>query len=281
MGRLWTRRFAGRTFLILLTCVLLCGQRAGAKLVANLLSPDKLAAARSAAATLAAQRLAVQQLDAGRYALNAASAAGLLATNDGREVLGFIVSCALPSTITIVAEGGVEFFGELGLAKPWLTSPLDLDGERWVSACLFARTNNEGFPVPLSLRGLHPALALTAGEAAANTVEQGAFYGDYFIPGGPQVACSGADELVAEIRLRECAGPSTGDPTRTKCGFTYAGSCGDFAQTFACRDQSKYGYYTACYDRSICQPRDQNATCPVPPGPPFTQVITAFLAPPQ
>jgi hypothetical protein len=273
-------RFPRRTCLILLAGVLLCGQRAQGKLVGNLLVPDKLATARSAAITLAAQRLAVQQLDAGRYALNPNTAADLLATSNGREVLTFIVSCALPAALTVVADDGSEFFGELGLAQPWLNSPLTLEGERWVSACLFARTNNEGFPVPLSLRGLHPALALSAGEAAAYTVEQGAFYGDYFIQGGEQIACSGANESLAEIRLRECAGPSVGDPTRTKCGFTYAGTCGDFAQTFACRDQSKYGFYTACYNRAICQPRDQSATCPVNPGAPATQVITVFLQPP-
>src|SRR5262245_42326726 len=135
MGSHWVGRFSGRTCLILLAVVFLTGQRGEARLVGNMLSPAKLAAARAAASPLAAQRLAIQQLGPGMYALNPSGAAGLLATSDGREVLGFIVSCALPSSFTLVADDGSQFFGETGLAKSWLTSPLDLNGERWVSAC--------------------------------------------------------------------------------------------------------------------------------------------------
>src|SRR3989442_9239572 len=96
------------------------------KLVANLLAANKLrpysAAANSAvASTLAASPIAARQLGPNRYAANAEATHAFMATSDGREVLSFIVSCALPADVTLVGtmpDGtALEFLGDIGLAN--------------------------------------------------------------------------------------------------------------------------------------------------------------------
>ena len=128
-----------------------------AKLAGNMLAADKLAANSAPASTLAASNLAVEQLGPNEYVVNPVAAALLLATEDGREVLSFIVSCALPETVTLFAtatDGTVyEFFGDLGLASEWLDHPLREAGRGWVSACLFARVNRHVLAQPISMRG--------------------------------------------------------------------------------------------------------------------------------
>jgi hypothetical protein len=77
--------------------ILLCAATTThARLAGNTLAPDKLAANHAAASTLAASELAVDQLGPNEYVLDPNAASALLATEDGREVLSFIVSCALP-----------------------------------------------------------------------------------------------------------------------------------------------------------------------------------------
>jgi len=123
----------------------------------------------------------------------------LLADAEGRELLTYIVSCALPEGTTIVAEhptthDPLEFFGGLGLAAEWEDQPLDQAGRGWVSACLLARVNANDVTVPISLRGPHAQLDTTAAERADWTLEEGAFYGDVFgMPSDPIVwiACRG------------------------------------------------------------------------------------------
>ena len=93
------------------------GKLAANKLAANKLSPFSAAANSAAANKLAGRRIAVGQLGSNRYTANAETTADFMATDNGREVLAFIVSCALPEGTTLRARmpGGesLEFFGEL------------------------------------------------------------------------------------------------------------------------------------------------------------------------
>ncbi len=187
---------------VLAAGILLCAvSTTDARLAGNTLAPDKLAANSAAASTLAAGNLAVEQLGPNKYVVDPAAAGALLATEDGREVLSFIVGCALPEAVT-------------GLASEWLDHPLREAGRGWVSACLFARVNDHGVPQAFSMRGQNKALATTPQEVATFTLEEGAFYGDYFVtPGGPAscVACRGEDQSSGEfggLMSRDCAEPA-------------------------------------------------------------------------
>src|SRR5882672_6799307 len=217
---------------VLAASILLCAvSTTHARLAGNTLAPGKLAANSAAASTLAASNLAVEQLGPNTYVVDPAAAGALLATEDGREVLSFIVSCALPEAVTVLAtaaDGTVyQFFGELGLASEWLDHPLREAGRGWVSACLLARVDDHGVPQAFSMRGQNKALATTPQEVATFTLEEGAFYGDYFVaPGGPAswIACRGEDQSSGELGglvSRDCAEPDPADATHTRCGFTY------------------------------------------------------------
>jgi hypothetical protein len=142
---------------------------------------------------------------------------------------------------------------------------------------MFARATTAGFANPLSLRGSHPALAVSEEEADAFSLEEGAFYGDYFVPAVRPIvaiACRGEDQAAGEIGnliLRDCAEPDPFDPTYTQCGFTYAGDCGDFALPYACEGFSAPGFYEDCYEQPISEDEESRA---------FQQVITVYVPPP-
>jgi hypothetical protein len=256
------------------------GKLAGNTLDQNKLGPLSAAAGSNSASRLAASPIAIGQEAPNRYNANPDTTADFLATEDGREVLSFIVSCTLPEGTTLVAtlpdNSTLEFFGDLGLANEWLGHPLKKAGRGWVSACLFARVNSSAIAVPISLRGPHQALTVSPEEASTWPLEEGAFYGDYFVaPGEPVqwVACRGRDQAAGEIGgliSRDCTEPDPNNPGRTKCGFTYAGDCGSFAAAYVCDHFSPAGCYRNCQD----QPGDESNSDK------FRQVITVFaLAP--
>ena len=234
------------------------GETESSVVINNKLSANKLSANKLSANKLSANKLSANKLSANRLELNMQGAGELIATADGREVLSFIVSCAINDTETLVAEhDGVtyEFFGELGLANRWLERPLDKKGRGWVSACLFARVNNQNVTVPISLRGPHRQLTLTADEKANWTLQEGAFYGNFFTPANQPIewiACRGSDQAAGEtggLDTRDCTEPDPANPGQTFCGFTFAGNCGDFAAGVpaACRKYSTTGtFYKHC-----------------------------------
>jgi len=264
---------------LLLPAISTQAKLAGNKIAGNTLAAYSAAANSSAASRLAASPLALEQLAPDTYALDPVAAAELLSTEEGREVLSFIVSCALPENVTLSAstpEGdALEFFGDIGLADEWLDHPLREAGRGWVSACLFARVNAHAVALPISLRGPNKALAAMREEAATYTLEEGAFYGDYFVaPGEPVswIACRGADQASGEtggLISRDCAEPALGDPTVTECGFTYASDCGEFALEQACKHFAPHDIYRTCYAAPISEADAR----------PFREVITVYVLP--
>ena len=233
--------------------------------VDNRLAANRLAANRLAANRLAANRLAANRLAANRLKLDPLAAGDLLTTAEGIELLTFVVSCALPSGVTLVAEDPVthdphEFFGELGLAPRWANRKLDKIGQRWISACLFSRVNANNVTVPISLRGPHRGLVTTAAERAGWTQEEGAFYGNLFLPLNTPIewiACRGRAQAAGEtggLADRDCTEPDPLNPGKTLCGFTFAGDCGDYPpapEGRACRTFSQHGYYASCSDEPV------------------------------
>jgi hypothetical protein len=230
----------------------------------NRLAANRLAANRLAANRLAANRLAANRLAANRLEIDPIGAGDLLKTPEGIELMTFIVSCALPSGVTLVAtEPGtgtvLEFFGEVGLAPKWEKHALDKKGQRWISACLYARVNANNVTVPISMRGPHKGLVTTPDEVRDWPLQEAAFYGNYFRPVTEPIvwiACRGKDQAHGEnggLVDRDCAEPDPAHPGLTICGFTYAGDCGDYdppASAHACRHFSKNGYWTGCQDEA-------------------------------
>jgi hypothetical protein len=224
----------------------------------------------------------------------------LIATDEGRELLRYVVSCAIPPGITLVGEHeGVtyEFLGDIGLAPSWLDRALGEGDQRWVSACLLARVNRFGIPVSISIRGPHKALKVSEAEARDYSVEEGAFYGNVFRQVEAPIiwnACLGRDEAVSEsgtLDLRDCSEPDPSNPGATLCGFNYAGSCArEPWKPYACKKfrtpaewsssddpailsnrDYRGGYYEQCYDSAVFGPWQHAER--------FTEVVTVFVKP--
>jgi hypothetical protein len=237
------------------------GLEAKNKLVANKLVANKLVANKLVANKLVANKLVANQL-----AINPIGAGGLLSSADGREVLSYVVSCALPAPQTVVAEnqgtcsvdtdcqdlpqelgnttfGGAcaanhtctySFFGVIGVTPDWVDHPLDTAGKHWLSACLFSRVNAHDTAEEISLRGENSALTVSSDEQLLYSVEEGAFWGNLFTGDNKPIlwnACTGRDlaqGVSGGLTIRDCAKPDPANPGFTKCGFNYAGDCAAF-----------------------------------------------------
>lgn len=197
---------------------------------------------------IALNRIALNRIALNRIALNGLTSLGgastMLDTADNRDVVRYLVQCALPegSSVTLSdANGTYTFDGAIGLAPGWTTSAPSASEKRWVSACLLARTNAYGVSVAVSLRGPNAALTVDSTEASAYSLREGAFWGDVFGEEFDANACPGplklADSQLSTLPLRACA--VSADGVTTTCGHDYAGACAT-----ACSDAS--GNYTSC-----------------------------------
>jgi hypothetical protein len=254
-----------------------------ARVIGNRLTSSTLVANKSSATKLLSQKLAACQTESNVFSVNLDAAGDLLATSDGREVFSAIAACALSSGVTLevtVADGSFEFVGDLGLAPDWLSGPLGVDGQRWVSACLFSRVNALDSFIPISARGPHPALAADGDERLAFTLQEGGFFGNYFTPKAAPIAwyaCRGAAKAHGndgDLAHRNCAAPDPKNPGFTMCGFSYAGDCGAFSAVHACEQFATGGtFYQRCHPA-----RSDKAPAGVPVDA-FLQVITTYVLP--
>jgi hypothetical protein len=229
---------------------------------------------------IAASRLSNARLTGRRLKVNA-SADPLLRTPEGRDVFGLVVSCAMPAEITIVAtlDGNeLEFPGDAGLAPLWLLAPLDEAGQRWVSACMLSRVNDNDVAIPISMRGPSRSLDVSDDERSLWSLEEGAFFGNVFTPPDEPIqwfACRGRDKAAGDtgaLADRSCAAPDPAHPGFTLCGFTFAGECGSSAADRACESFSASGtYYRQCHTAPLGA---RGCVADV-----FPQVITTFVTP--
>jgi len=165
-----------------------------------------------------------------------------------REVLKYVASCALGpgQAITVDVDGEIfEFPGDIGLAasvpNPWDPRILPEIHQRWVSACIYARTNLFGVPVAISMRdrsGRHAELAASDAIAAEFDHFEAGFFGNYFVDPKQAFVCTpphrsdGAEEVALELETdmkRVCSHDGDrlapdGAPV-SRCGFRITGTC--------------------------------------------------------
>ncbi|WP_437721752.1 hypothetical protein [Sorangium sp. So ce861] len=212
-----------------------------------LTSMNRLSMNRLSMNRLSMNRLSMNGLSAGALSPSGSdlSSTELIETPEGRELLAYVIRCALPEGESLSgAHGGVTytFPGAVGVAPDWHAEPLDPVGQRWVSACLLAHVNGYGVEVPISLRGEHAALETTTTERAQFNAQEAAFYGNLFGSGADQgmYACAGAAVEAqcgatpsAEVPWRSC-GAGEG------CELSFAAPCRDVAhpEQQACENTS-------------------------------------------
>jgi hypothetical protein len=265
-----------------------------AVLAGNRLTANRLTANRLTANRLTANRLTANRLTANRLTVNLHDARSLLSTEGGRELFSFIVSCALPDDITLEAtvDGMTfDFSGEIGLAREWMFAPLDAEGQGWVSACLFARVNANDVAIAISVRGPRKTLAVDDFEREGWPIEEGAFYGNFFVPVDQPIqwfACRGEGQASGEfggLIDRDCTEPDPANPGLTQCGFNFAGDCGTFSAEPTCEQFSEAGqFYRRCHTAPIDDERHHGHGHHQHGGSydadhVFEQVITTYVTP--
>jgi hypothetical protein len=198
----------------------------------NRIMPNRLMPNRIGANRIGANRIGANRIGANRLAVNTIASDDLLSTPDGRELFTYIASCAMaaPDVLEATVDGQTyEFPGSIGLAPEWEDRALSLREQRWVSACLIARVNAHDVSVLISMRGDHEALSVSQEEEQAYDLEEGAFYGNVFVPESEPIewfACRGTAQRAGEIGDlvdRDCTEPKADG--KTACGFTFTGEC--------------------------------------------------------
>lgn len=181
----------------------------------------------------------------------------------GITLLRKVAACALNNGQSVTATNqklqvSYTFEGRHGLAASWTTSalaplspsPATVSKQRWVSACLLALLNFEGWEVPVMLTGQHPRLqhAPTPENADFQMVD-GTFWGNLFAQniGGsiPAFACVSDDfwdscgTLSNELMTsRVC------DDVPGACQVTVLGRCsGTELIPAPCRDSDPETYW--------------------------------------
>lgn len=248
-------------------------------------------------ATTSTNRMSLNRMSLNRMSLNGLSSTALssnglmlsqtqlLATPEGRDLLTYIVRCALPAGASLTGSDGITsytFPGLVGLAPEWVTMPLAPKGQRWMTACLLAHANGFGIEVPISLRGAHPALSSTPNERGAYSRQEVSFFGNVFQPAdkiddigdiGPRLySCGGLD------LQEECGGsdasfrPTRACGTAEECSLAFIGACKDLTVDKAdtCEKESPNGY-------EKCHTTAKDAAGKWPKGSAYAEVITVYL----
>ena len=170
--------------------------------------------------------------DAPPLELLGSAAKALVQAAGGELVLRYAIGCALPPGASVSTGDGTQFTGAIGLAPQWAERALDPSEQRWISACLLARTNLFGVRVMLSMRGSRPGLSgsMTDEEKSNYTFQEGAFYGNLWAQPPHAYVCSGTGENSVKDRLQRVCTEESDVAGISRCGFEIAGNCEDVCE---------------------------------------------------
>jgi hypothetical protein len=137
--------------------------------------------------------------------LNAASAlpatSGLMTTPGGRDVVKYMVKCALPAGQSLTkrdaAGTSYTFPGAIGIAPEALNGPCDLDCQERLSACMLAHVNNSNAHVGIWLVGPDPAIGWAS--SPDYPFQEGAFFGNLVANPWQGYFCGGKDMSSGEV----------------------------------------------------------------------------------
>jgi hypothetical protein len=120
-----------------------------------------------------------EALDQGGGFLRSISLAQL--PSNCREVLRSAVECSLTQAQSVRDPVTGELYtGWWGLAPSWLGSVLNVEGRRYVTACMVQRLNYYGTSVPILLEGPHPAIQKNPTFGPQYPLEESTVFGDLF-----------------------------------------------------------------------------------------------------
>ena len=127
--------------------------------------------------------------------------AGLMTTAGGRDIVKYMVRCALPTgqSLTKQDQNGVSytFPGVIGIAPEAVNGPCDLDCQERISGCMLAHVNNSGAHIAIWLDG--PDAAIGWGSSPAYPYQEGAFFGNLIANPWQGYYCLGKDMGSGEV----------------------------------------------------------------------------------
>lgn len=203
----------------------------------NAIAPNAIAPNAIAPNAIAPNAIAPNALTAAAIASSAMTAlqdpgeAGSLS----RLHVKYAVSCAFNSSQSFSfswtdAQSVVHdetYWGLLALAPDWATRGLTDSEQRWVSACMGARTNYFAATVHISMRGGHASLTTDATERTEFSAREGAFWGNIYAATPYLKSCyDDANVDNSRNRQRECAAGYLDGEDTLECGIIdITGSC--------------------------------------------------------
>ena len=208
------RRISGGVLVVSSLTLLLgaCGAEEDTDLVETrsaITTANALTANALTANALTANALTANALTANALTANALTANGLRDPL-GRELLKYVVSCALPEGTVVsvtVDNHRYDFPGSIGLAPQWGGANGSCDGscQRWVSGCVLARVDATGVERIISIRGDHSALRPTWHELRDFREREATYYGNIFAEGQPPTcACRRTRPRTCGCADRRC-----------------------------------------------------------------------------
>ena len=214
----------------------------------NQLAYNKLGVNKLGVNSLSGHNLSISRLGDGT--LIADDLDGLETTDDGRELLTYIMRCALNEGDVLEATysgNTYEFPGLLGLVPEWETRGLTSTEKQIVSSCLIAHVNAFGISVVISARMIDKLYA-DATERSTYRDYEGTFFGETFTAMTQSdpiflYSCQGDDYDIAIAH-------SPTDRANRACTDGDEG-CGDIVALGRCRDvcdtySDEYGW-TGCW----------------------------------
>jgi hypothetical protein len=162
----------------------------------------------------------------------------LAQTEYGRQLLKYMVTCALPDTdsVYVVVSGKkYTFQGKLGWVPDWVNRSMTDTEKRRMSACMAAHANFFQKHVQISIRSDDPAapagFQTTLAERAAYPFFEGGFFGNYFVANPVSYVCLGdnpiAREQYLESLFRVCTVEHASIAGFSRCNFKIVGLCKD------------------------------------------------------
>ena len=151
------------------------------------------------------------------------STAGLMTTAGGRDIVKYMVKCALPAgqTLTKQDQNGVsyDFPGAIGVAPEAMTS-CNIDCQEKISACMLAHVNNSGAHIGIWLVGADTGIGW--GSSPSYPYQEGAYFGNLFPTNWQGYYCVGKDMGSGEVPGRLGAPISTSVYANA---YGYEGKC--------------------------------------------------------
>lgn len=162
----------------------------------------------------------------------------LAQTEQGRQLLKYLVGCALPETdsVFITVDGKKYTFpGNLGWVPDWIDRSMTDTEKHKMSACIAAHTNFFGKTVQISLRSDDPAapkgFQTTAIERKDYSFFEAGFFGNFFVANPVSYVCLGGDSAERETHLeslyRVCSLKHKNEKGYSRCNFKIVGLCKD------------------------------------------------------